>query len=409
MHKTGTHQPDVEVAMAMPTWPENILTGIAANLLSNGLILAVIPAWLHRRQTARHMSNLLRPPNPQSGIIRHPDLAQHLQKPTSFRLLPTTGFRHPLPPEEAKTLRLFMDTAAGKPSWNGTLVRLDSIQIGTNGVELLLSRVGFHDLLTTNIAFAAGPQNTPLHLLARPALRPLVSQASALIAAYRTQVLTGIEPEEPTFDQVLRCPHLANAIAVALCLIDPNGHVLITERQRGLAVGSGTYTVAVTGSVSEADLTAENPITAACAREARQELDINIPPQHVRILDIVIAAEKLQPVALCVYPAQTPAPELASRAYFSQEAQLETKKLLTLDLNDPQTATAAILRANFSPTSRYLLWRLLTERHGKAIHKHYQTATKLWIAGWGIIKARHWLNNSTVWPRRHEEEAGARP
>jgi 8-oxo-dGTP pyrophosphatase MutT (NUDIX family) len=355
----------------------------------------MMEVWLLRRRVGDRLRSLLWPSAPEAGV----EAASAVVRGSvlKFRVQPKTAFEHPLSRDEREVVRRLMDAVAGRRSWDGRLARLERLEPIDKGHLLVLSEIGFRDFLTTNVAFAAGPQSGMSSLLLRPGLWSLASHAARIMAVHRHEVMQGIDPKEPTLPQVLGSKRLANALAFALLIIDKTGRALLTERQRGLAVAGGEFALSATGSVERTDLADENPLLSGCAREASEELGLELDRAKLRFEGVVLARSKVQPVALFTHRTQASLEEICALGRCSPDYADETRCLRILDLQEPEQAAAVLLRLDFTSTTRFLLWQLLASRHGKeTMCDLFTRARRLWTVGWGRATAVRWLSDSAL-------------
>lgn len=174
----------------------------------------------------------------------------------------------------------------GGRRFNGATVRIGSARLDANGkVERLeLEASHYYDLLATNLAIHA---NTD-------AWSP---ESQRLVDHLRDKLDLKALEDDPL--GILSYEFLANDLAVSLLLQDGNGNFLLTQRSSAVALSADFYGVSVTGAIDPADLGDMRPIACCCAREAREELGLEISPEEISVRGLFVGPRKLQPIAIC--------------------------------------------------------------------------------------------------------------
>ena len=188
---------------------------------------------------------------------------------------------------EAETVALV--GALWPDAFDGSAVRLESVQVGDGQVGLMLSETSFYQLLVSNL------------LVGRPVESLLIVGDVAL----REKALA-VATVKVAAEDALGRPWMANALAVSVLIRDSNGDFLLVRRGDALAVGAGLWGVSASGGVEADDLRSGNPIANTVIREVEEELGLSINPGAVRVDGLFIGDKKLQPVILCTVTLSEP-------------------------------------------------------------------------------------------------------
>lgn len=188
---------------------------------------------------------------------------------------------------EAETVALV--GALWPDAFDGSAVRLESVQVGDGQVGLMLSETSFYQLLVSNL------------LVGRPVESLLIVGDVAL----REKALA-VATVKVAAEDALGRPWMANALAVSVLIRDSNGDFLLVRRGDSLPVGAGLWGVSVSGGLEADDLASENPVVNAVMREVKEELGLSINPGAVRVDGLFIGDKKLQPVILCTVALDEP-------------------------------------------------------------------------------------------------------
>lgn len=188
---------------------------------------------------------------------------------------------------EAETVSLV--GALWPDAFDGSAVRLESVQMGDGQVGLMLSETSFYQLLVSNLLVG----------------RPVDSLLKVGDVALRVKALS-VAAEKVAAEDVLGTPWLANALAVSVLIRDSKEDFLLVRRGDSLAVGAGLWGVSVSGGLEADDLAAENPVVNAVMREVKEELGLSIDPGAVLVDGLFIGDKKLQPIMLCIVTLDEP-------------------------------------------------------------------------------------------------------
>jgi 8-oxo-dGTP pyrophosphatase MutT (NUDIX family) len=168
------------------------------------------------------------------------------------------------------------------------------------------------------------------------------------------------DPKAPDlFRRTIANRRLANAVALSLNILDARGRALIVKRPKSITVAAEAYAVAVTGTLTEADLigTTGNALARGAAREAKEELGLSVEPERVRLFDIVLTRQKYQPVALLELKIDGEIETAAESAKHGKDFSAEVGRLYALDLRNPKEFFSVTRVLPFSPASLYSLER----------------------------------------------------
>lgn len=188
---------------------------------------------------------------------------------------------------EAETVALV--GALWPDAFDGSAVRLESVQVGDGQVGLMLSETSFYQLLVSNLLVG----------------RPVESLLKVGDVALREKALS-VATVKVAAEDVLGMPWLANALAVSVLIRDSRGDFLLVRRGDSLAVGAGLWGMSVSGGLEADDLAAENPVVNAVMREVEEELGLKVALDDVRVDGLFIGDKKLQPIMLCTVALDEP-------------------------------------------------------------------------------------------------------
>ncbi len=170
--------------------------------------------------------------------------------------------------------------------YNGTAVRLDVVTVNSHNYTLSISKVEFFDFLTTNMIYYKYDTLYEKAKNNRDALK--------VLAKVRDRIFSANNPN--SFNNIIKNKYLANIIAVSILVEDSEANVGLVKRKKGMALGAGTLSVTVTGSMDEVDFLSKNPIMSCVKREIKEEL--NLIGQDIKCQNIIISKDKLQPIFL---------------------------------------------------------------------------------------------------------------
>lgn len=309
---------------------------VAAFIIAAGLViwsLVIFSGVLKRART------WLRPVNPAERVFR-----ASLRADVTW--IEGTPFRNPLTEVERDNVVHFFEFLNGKSIFDGPCVRLDRIE-----PQVELSKVGFFDLVTTNLtAFSI---NMPVSGIARSlgALRRWLGVRESLHQAKRSICSPRGRPE--SVEDVLSNRSLANVLAVSMLLVDDDQCALIVRRSEHVAVASGEFAATASGTVSTADLEASDPIQVAAERELREETGISTPEVFSR--EVLIPKQKMQPVASFLGRVQGKWDEHLPTLRDAEDSY-ESAGFYAIDLKNPRAVANFIRSARCSDTLAAQLW-----------------------------------------------------
>lgn len=262
-----------------------IISGVLVNVISTFVVAVIILLTfsiypiIRRLKSLKELRKLLHPSNRVFISLYTPDEIIYDQNKI-FKSIYT---------EEEKS-RLLSGTG-NKNSFDGAAVRLDSI----SNEKVYLSRAGFYDFLTSNLILK--PSSNNIRTLRNEILSVLYDDDYKKLRALENRLKIRVLQcgKLKSFDDVLRVKELANITAVSVFLEDCNDNILLVKRGNKVAVSSGNFAVASSGTVTPEDCGYENPFIACAERELKEELGIQA---LLKIQQIVISRQKLQPVVL---------------------------------------------------------------------------------------------------------------
>lgn len=269
------------------------------------------------------------------------------------------SFRRVLSDWEIDFLVEYYNFTTGCDAYDGRCLRLDGYEVGCSEILLTLSPVGFFDLITTNLSFfpgnirAVGPWK-------RIASWTMLPKYYAILSERRHQILGRFDPKDPNlFEKIIANRRLANALAISVNILDSQGNALVVRRPRSITVAADAYSVAVTGTLTEADLPGEtgSVLARGAARETLEELGLPIDPAAIRLVDIIMTPQKFQPAALLEVQVDADLKSIAAQAQRGKDFLAEAAALYVLNLRDPAEFFSVTRRLPFSPASVYALDR----------------------------------------------------
>lgn len=263
----------------------NVLYSVFINVLTV-LIPAALTVMLYTLayyyQRSELMKNIRRFINPRNRVLVSENPI------SSVKISNKTEFNRILTEEEQKVI---LSQDAKRTLFNGDSVRLDDLaEDGT----AIISVIGFFDFMTTNLVLkpSSRSKKSIFASLYASLFSDTVKEANRLERRVKASIYG--QPKR-TFRDVLQIRELANIIAVSVVIKDCSGRVLVIKRGNKVAISSGNFAVACTGSVAKEDLDSENPFVACAKRELREELNINC---DLHIDNVIISKQKLQPAVL---------------------------------------------------------------------------------------------------------------
>jgi NUDIX domain len=213
---------------------------------------------------------------------------------------------------EAETVAL---VGALRPdAFDGSAVRLESVQVGDGQVGLMLSETSFYQLLVSNLLVGV-PVESLLKVGDVTLREKALSVATVKVAA----------------EDVLDTPWLANALAVSVLIRDSRGDFLLVRRGDSLPVGAGLWGVSVSGGLEADDLASENPVVNAVMREVEEELGPKVALDDVRVDGLFIGDKKLQPVILCTVALDEPLGPLLPLQGVDSDLEIASQVLVAQD------------------------------------------------------------------------------
>lgn len=213
---------------------------------------------------------------------------------------------------EAETVALV--GALCPDAFDGSAVRLESVQVGDGQVGLTLSETSFYQLLVSNLLVG----------------HPVESLLNVGDVALREKALA-VATVKVAAEEALGRPWMANALAVSVLIRDSNGDFLLVRRGDSLAVGAGLLGVSASGGVEAEDLRSGNPIANTVIREVEEELGLSIDPGAVRVDGLFIGDKKLQPVMLCTVTLSEPLGPLLPLQGVDSDLEIASQVLVAKD------------------------------------------------------------------------------
>ena len=218
---------------------------------------------------------------------------------------------------EAETVALV--GALWSDAFDGSAVRLESVQVGDGQVGLMLSETSFYQLLVSNLLVGF-----PVESLLKVGDVTLGEKALSVAAEK-------VAAEKVAAEDVLGRPWMANALAVSVLIRDSNGDFLLVHRGSSLAVGAGLWGVSVSGGLESDDLAAENPVVNAVMREVEEELGLKVALDDVRVDGLFIGDKKLQPIMLCTVALDEPLGPLLPLQGVDSDLEVASQVLVAQD------------------------------------------------------------------------------
>ncbi|MGB9886290.1 MAG: hypothetical protein ACPLRW_04755 [Moorellales bacterium] len=335
-----------------------ILINIIGNLLS-AVILLLIGTVIWLCASNLQTRTILAKRDPQ--VIKDKTLSKAVEQghPIRAKYRVETSFRRVLSDWEIDFLVEYYNFTTGRDAYDGRCLRLDGYEVSGGEILLTLSPVGFFDLITTNLSFFPGNIRTvgPWKRIASWTMLP---KYYAILSERRHQILGHLDPKDPNlFEKTIANRKLANALAISVNILDFQGNTLVVRRPRSITVAADTYSVAVTGTLTEADLFGEtgSVLTRGAARETLEEFGLPVDPAAIRPVDIIMTPQKFQPTALLEVQVATDLKSIATQAQRGKDFVAEAAALYVLNLRDPAEFFSVTRRLPFSPASVYALDR----------------------------------------------------
>jgi hypothetical protein len=129
---------------------------------------------------------------------------------------------------------------------------------------------------------------------------------------------------------LLETPELANVIATSILIQDSTGAIGIVKRGQNVAISSGTFAATSSGSVSIEDLMQEDPIRSCVLRELKEELNIEEELISLRMSELIISKQKMQPVALYTGEINVTFEELVGKMKQAEDFSFENQLFLKI-------------------------------------------------------------------------------
>lgn len=261
---------------------ENVLVNVLT-VAFTAVTVTVAYLMIYYLQRSKHMKNVRRFIKPVNRIIRSDKSIK------SVRVSEVTYFNRILTEDEQ---RIILQKDAKRNLFNGKSVRLDNL---TENGDAVLSVVGFFDFMTTNLVIKPSSRSTRTAFsnIYAALFSDTVKEANRLERRIKAAIYG--QPRKK-FDDILKIKELANIVTVSVLIKDCTGRSLIVRRGKNVAISSGNFAVACTGSVSEEDLYSnENPFIHCAKRELAEEINLEC---NLNIDSVVISKQKLQPAVL---------------------------------------------------------------------------------------------------------------
>ena len=210
-----------------------------------------------------------------------------------------------------------------KRLFNGVNTRLDSIIHEDGGDILTISNIQYFDYMTSNIL-----------LLHKQNIIEYFTRRKEFELVMRLHDFYQECEKYSTIREILDAKWLANQAAIGMLIKDRNGKYGIVKRGRHMAVSAGFWGVSVSGCIEDDDFNADNPIIKCCLREAKEELNINLLSEDIRIRGISFDKNKLQPIILCDGVVNDTWGNMLENCLGGEEYDLEVSGIYPMDKNE---------------------------------------------------------------------------
>lgn len=176
--------------------------------------------------------------------------------------------------------------------FNSINARLQDIMMLNDRVGLVLNHTDFYSLLISNII---SPQIAGFKKFIEEkyqdkknfdALKNLLSYYESLDDNF-TDLL-----------DLIQKGNMANALAVSVLVADCRNNVMLVKRTGNVGIGQNLYSVTATGAVDGKDLISEDPIKNCAIRELKEELNLALNKDNLKVKAIVAGKNKKQPIAI---------------------------------------------------------------------------------------------------------------
>lgn len=272
-------------------------------------------------------------------------------------------FQLPIHEYERDALVEFYRTLHDSKPHSGTVIRLDKLN-----PEIQVSKVGFFDLLATNMTVyptnirIVGLYNQLKGLFHWIFIYPLLHKITS------TSLIGDYIPK--TVDQILSNTNMANAVAVSVFIMDSSNNIAVVRRQKKLAVASGLFAATAAGTVSEKDLEyLDDPFINAAKRELWEETGLEV---RLSLESIVISRQKMQPVFLYLGKIEEKWEDIYKNMQKARDYNKEISNIIKIDIRNPDEIVNFLIENELSNASAFHLWRLAIKENSKA------TMTKTW-------------------------------
>lgn len=179
----------------------------------------------------------------------------------------------------------------GVDYFNGKVVRLEKIEDKDGKVQLTLSLIDFFDFLVINI-ISAQLEGFVQYLKENEIYYTLCDEIERL-KQYRKAML-----QVTDFASLIGEGHSSNALAISVLLTDDKGDYLLTQRSLKTGISEMMHSVTATGAIEENDYYSLDAIRNCVIRELKEELNLCVDQENLRIVAIVAGKKKLQPVVI---------------------------------------------------------------------------------------------------------------
>lgn len=270
------------------------------------------------------MKNIRRFVNPKNRVLVSANLI------SSVQVASKTKFNRILTEEEQKVI---LSQDAKRTLFNGDSVRLDDL---TEDGTAIISVIGFFDFMTTNLVLkpSSRSKKSAFASLYAALFSDTVKEANKLERRVKASIYG--QPKR-NFNDVLQIRELANIIAVSVTIKDCSGRVLIIKRGNKVAISSGNFAVACTGSVTSEDLDSENPFITCAKRELKEELNLDC---DLYIDNVIISKQKLQPAVLLSGTIDTLFEDVLETMFTASDFNAENSQLFAV----PESKLGAVVK-----------------------------------------------------------------
>lgn len=214
--------------------------------------------------------------------------------------------------------------------YNNKVVRLEKIEDKDDKVQLTLSLIDFFDFLAINI-ISVQLEGFVQYLKENEIYYTLCDEIERL-KQYRKDML-----QVTNFTSLISEGYSSNALAISVLLTDDKGDYLITQRSLKTGISEMMYSVTATGAIEENDYYSLDAIRNCVIRELKEELNLCVTQESLRIVAIVAGKKKLQPVVIVNGSVKGSFCELLEKVNDAVDFSYEVQKIIISDKKDLKT------------------------------------------------------------------------